>query len=113
MATVIRVKQKEAKTVQFRCTSAGVAVNVSTATLAFMVKAFKTDADGSAKISKVDADFGKSQAASGIVTLPLSATDLDQVAGTYFGELKITFTSANIDKSADITMVIEQSVIAA
>ncbi len=31
----------------------------------------------------------------------------------HFGELKITFSAANIDKSADIPFIIDQAVIAA
>jgi hypothetical protein len=109
----VRVKQKEAKTLRFTCRSNGTPVDLSSATLAFMVKAAKTDSDNQAKISKVDADFGKSQAVAGIITLPISASDLNQTAGLYLGELKITFAASAIDKSADISIIIEQAVIAA
>jgi hypothetical protein len=113
MATLITVKQREAKTLRFTCISAGAAVDLSTATLAFMVKGSKSDLDASAKISKSDADFGKTLASTGIVTLPLSSIDLNQTPGRYYAELKITFDATNIDKSADMIFVIEQSVIAA
>jgi hypothetical protein len=113
MTTTLRIKRKEAKTLRFTCTSSGVAVNLSAATMSFMVKSDKTALDAAAIISKVDADFGKTSAASGIVTLPLSASNTDFAPGTYYGELKSYFSATNIDKSADIKFVIEQPVIAA
>lgn len=113
MSTVVELKQKEAKTLRFTCTnSLGVAANVSGATLSFLLKASKLDSDLNAKITKNDAAFDKTNAASGIVLLPLSATDLNLSAGTYYGEMKTYFSSANIDKSNDITVIIQESVFA-
>jgi hypothetical protein len=110
---LLKFKQKEAKTVQFTCTSNGVAVDLSTATLTFMIKGSKSETDAQARVSKADAAFGKGSAASGIVTLALSATDLTQASGKYLGELKAYFSAASIAKSADIDVVIEGAVIAA
>jgi hypothetical protein len=109
----IRIKRKEAKTLRFTCTTGGVAVNLSAATMSFMAKADKSALDAAAIISKVHADFGVTSAASGIVTLALSATNTDFNPGTYYAELKSYFSADNIDKSADIKLIIEQPVIAA
>ncbi len=103
----VSFKQKEAQTVRFTVTDATDAVvDLSTATLTFAVKKYGAAAYA---ILKADATFDKTQAALGIVTVPLSATDLDLAQGEYGGELKMYFSAANIDKSADITVVIKQA----
>ncbi len=112
MAT-ITVKQREAKTIRFTITDADGAVDLSTATLAFMAKSAKSDPDGSAIITKINANFIRAAPYSdsgGIVGLPLAASDLDQDHATYRGELKINFSASSIDKSADINLVIERAV---
>jgi hypothetical protein len=109
----ISLKQKEARTVRFTCTSNGSAIDLSTATLSFMIKGSKSEADSQARISKTNTDFGKTSAASGIVTLDFSASDLTQAAGTYIGELKAIFTASSIAKSNDLIVVIEGAVIGA
>jgi hypothetical protein len=109
----VNLKQKEARTIQFTCTSNGSAVDLSTATLSFMLKGSKSEADSQARISKTNTDFGKTSAASGIVTLALSAADLTQAAGTYLGELKAIFSASSIAKSNDLVVVIEGAVIGA
>ena len=103
-------KQTEAKTVTFTCLVDGAVVDLSTATFSFMVKQYKTDLDAAAKITKVNADFGITSAATGILYLPLSSSDLNLTPGDYIGELKITFSPVNIDKSEDIPIVIEQPI---
>ena len=72
------------------------AADVSGATLTFILRP-KT---GSSIVSfqKDHADFNVSQAASGIVSFAMSATESDRV-GTFYGELKIQFSGASIDKS--------------
>ena len=108
MAT-ITLKQGEAKTIRFTVTDAGGVVNLVGTTLTFGVKKNKSDAVY--VIEKADAVFGKVLAATGIVTVPLLATDTNQPQGEYVGELKIFFVATNIDKSSDITIIIEQAVI--
>lgn len=110
---LLKFKQKEAKTVQFTCTSNGVAVDLSTATLTFMIKGSKAETDAQARVSKTDANFGKAAAVSGVVTLALSVADLTHASGKYLGELKAVFSASSIAKSADIDIVIEGAVIAA
>ena len=108
--TTITLKQEEAKTIRFTETdSDGTAVSLSTSTLRFNVKRSKREA--ASVIAKVDADFDKISAALGIVTVPLSATDLDLDFGEYVGELMIMFSASNIDKSADISIEIQRAVI--
>ena len=107
----ITVKQGEAKTLTLTVKSRyGAVVDISGATLTLGVKRKKTDT--SPIISKVDADFDKTQAALGIVSVYLSATDTDQLEDDYVGELKCSWagTPAMIDKSADFTISIKRSV---
>lgn len=107
--STVTLKAGEAKTLRFTVTDTdGDAVNLTTATLTFTVK--KRKDDSSPMISKTDSHFDKTQAASGIVDLPILATDTAIPAATYTGELKTVFTATNIDKSADITFVVEQAV---
>jgi hypothetical protein len=110
--STITLKAGEAKTIRFTITdAAGDAVDVSEATLTFMVKQNKKN--DSALIAKNDGDFDKTQAASGIVDVDISATESDLPAlDAYVGELKVQFSSSNIDKSADIDFVIEGAVTA-
>jgi hypothetical protein len=104
----ITFKVGEAKTIRFTVTDDGAAVDLSTATLRFLLKESKADTEY--LVSKEDGDFGKAQASSGIVTVPLSSTDLTQSVGRYVGELEITFSASNVDRSTDIDVVIEQAV---
>ena len=110
MATNIDVKQKEAKTLKFTCTLDGSATDVSGATdLHFGVKRKKSDT--TYLIEKENADFNTDNAASGIVRVALSADDLDLNEGNYVAELRITFSSSNIDKSVDLDFNVEKAVI--
>jgi nitrogen fixation protein FixH len=105
----VRMKTGEAKTIRFTITDAnGATVDVGEATLTFMVKQKKDDEV--AVITKNDGDFDKTQAASGIVDVDVSATDSALPACEYVGELKVSFSASNIDKSADLDFVIEQAV---
>lgn len=104
----VKFKRKEAKTLRFTVRSGGGIVDLTTATLQFNVKKHKSET--TAVISKADAVFDKTLALSGIVTVELSMTDLDQTPGDYVGELKTTFSASNIDKSADIPIEIQKAV---
>lgn len=105
MADSIVVKKKEAKTVSFTISGT---FSLAGATFLFGVKADYDDA--SYLIEKQDADFDKTDIANRIVKISLSTTDLDQTAGNYIGELKITLSASNIDKSGDIAFVIQKAV---
>jgi len=111
MASKITLKQGEAKTVTFTVTDeAGTAVNLSAATLTLGVKKAKSDA--AYALTKADAAFGKAQAAVGIVTLALAATDTNLAEDTYIGELKCSWSGgAEIEKSADFFLQIKAAVI--
>ena len=103
----IKIKQGEAKTITFTVTEDGSAVDLSAAQFNFQVKDDKAD---TAMIDITTGAFGMTNAASGIINCPISSTDSDQIPGTYYGELKITFSASNIDKSNDIDFIIEDAV---
>lgn len=108
--STVTLKAGEAKTIRFTVTdSDGAAVDLSSTTLSFTVKKRKSS-DVSADIAKVNGNFDKTQAASGIVDVDISSGDSNLPAASYVGELKITFSAACIDKSADITFVIQAAV---
>ena len=108
----IILKQGEAKTLAITVKdSDGAAVDLSAATLFLGVK--KAKADAAYTFSKDDADFDKTQAATGIVSVGLTETETDQDPGTYIGELKCSWTGPPevIDKSADFYLRIREAVI--
>jgi hypothetical protein len=104
------LKQKEAKALSLTVKKDEAAVDLSGCTLLLGVKRSKNEVDYA--FSKEDADFDKSRAAEGIVSVFLSDTDLDQIPGTYVAELKVQFpgSPAAIDKSADFFLTIQQAV---
>lgn len=102
-------KYKEAKTitVTIKNKDTGAVVDVSSATLTFEARPENGE---SSVITVADGAMGKGQAASGIVTIPFSSSNLDNPPGKYIGELKTQFSAANIDKSDNITIEIEGAV---
>ena len=109
MAEKLIFKQGEAKTITFSVKdAAGVAVDLSAATLLLGVKKDKSEEDY--VFSHEDADFDKTQAASGIVAVDLSAEDTDQPEGTYVGELKCEWAGPAIKKSEDFFFQIKRAV---
>lgn len=105
------LKRKEAKTLKFTVTdkTTSAAIDVSTATFSFEAKASDALA-GVAVISKADSAFDKTDAATGIVKLPLSESDLDLAQEFYACELKTLFSSSNIDKSDTLRIQIIEAV---
>jgi hypothetical protein len=110
MQTIITLKQGEARTLTFTITQAGAPVVLTGA--AFLLGVKKTKADAECLFSKEDAAFDKSQAAQGVVAVPLLATDTNQEPGSYYLELKTTLADESIDKSDDIALVIQKAVTA-
>ena len=110
MSRVI-LKQGEAKTLTLTVTDqSGAAINLSAATLTLGVK--KAKSDTTYALTKADAAFGKAQAALGIVTVALAATDTNLAEGIYIGELKCSWSAgAVIEKSADFYLQIKGAVI--
>jgi hypothetical protein len=105
------IKQGEAKTITFTVTDAlGIAEDISQATLLLGVKKNKTDV--AYILSKEDAAFDKTAAATGVVTVDLSATDTNQTEGTYIGELKCAWAGPIIKKSEDFFFQIKRAVTA-
>jgi len=109
--TKITLKQGEAKTLRITVKDAdGVAVDLSAATLTLGVK--KAKADAAYAIEKDDADFTKTEAASGIISVDFTEEETDLAEGTYIGELKCSWSNgAVIDKSDDFYIQIKQAVI--
>ena len=96
MATVII---GEAKTLKFVIKDGdGVARDCTGATFKLFVK--ENISDTTYQIEKSDSDFNKTNAATGIIRLPLSSSDIDKDPKTYFAELETTFSATSIDKFA-------------
>jgi len=110
MANSIKLKQGEAKTVNFYITKGG--NPVTDATLTFEVKE-KAD-DSSAVLSKADGDFDKADKINGNYTLNFTVDNTKGLkAKTYTAELKTVITTdTDVDKSYDIPFVVERAVIA-
>jgi hypothetical protein len=108
------MKQGEAKVVTLTVTDeAGALVNLSAATLTLGVKAHASDL--LFVIQKANTDFDKTAAASGVVKVPLTATDTNLAPGDYVGELKAEWASSPvvIEKTINFYLQIRQAVIPA
>ena len=110
MANSIRLKQGEAKTINFYITRAGAAI--TDATLSFEVK--EKASDTSPILSKADVDFDKSDKANGNYTVNFEVDDTKGLTSkTYVSELKTIITAdSDVDKSYDIPFIVERAVIA-
>lgn len=106
MAEKFVLKQGEVKPITLTVTDAsGAVVDLSAATLLLGVKKEKTDT--AYTFFHEDADFDKTQAASGIVKVGLTAEDTNQEVATYKGELQCSWDSpAVINKSVDFYLQI-------
>ena len=102
----INVFQKENMIIRLTLKDATMtAIDVSTATLQLTVKE-KLDST-IYNITVADTSFDKALGAQGIVTFPLTATDLN-LSGEYIALLKITFTTGGIKKTC-FKLVVEPS----
>ena len=110
MANAIKLKQGEAKTVNFYITKGG--SDVTDATLTLQVK--ERASDTSPAITKNDGDFDKTDKANGNYTVNFAVDDTkDLKAKTYTSELKTVITAdTDVDKSYDIPFIVERAVIA-
>jgi hypothetical protein len=110
----VTLKQGEAKRLTLTVTNKdGTAVDLTGSTLFMAAKSHKGDQVYA--FSKEHSDFDLSQAAQGIVSVFLTATDTNQVPGPHVGELKVTFPGAppaTVEKSGDLTVIIEAAVTA-
>lgn len=107
----ITVKNGEAKTISFTVKRDSIPIDLTLATLSFGVKSGYEDT--TYKILKSDTDFNKVQAALGIVSCTLTATNLaysNIPNGNYLSELKVTITATDIDISANIDFTVERSI---
>lgn len=107
----IDIKTGEGKWVRFTITQDGAIVNCSAATFTFGLK--KQWNDTEYIIEKTDTDFDKSEAANGIVSINITATESSSLdLGTHVGELKIIFTAdEDVDKSEIFNVNVKRSVI--
>ncbi|MGB8993631.1 MAG: hypothetical protein WCD80_16355 [Desulfobaccales bacterium] len=111
MSNKMVIKQGEAKTITFTVKDAqGMGVDLTGATLLLGVKKDKSEADYT--LAKADTEFDKSGAASGIVSVNLSATDTAQPEATYIGELRCAWAGPVIKKSEDFYLQIKGAVTA-
>lgn len=95
-APIIYLMQKEYSTLTLTIKdSQGVVVPLTGATLQLTIKDAKTDT--AYDITVLDASFDKTQEANGVISCPLTSTNLD-LQGEYWGLLKITFSATNIKK---------------
>ncbi len=110
MANAIKLKQGEAKTVNFYITKGG--VKVTDATLTFQVK--EKASDTTPALEKADGTFDKTDKANGNYQLTFSVNDTKGLkAKTYVSELKTVITAdTDVDKSYDIPFIVERAVIA-
>lgn len=107
--SLVGIKQGESKSLILIVRDAdGTATDLSDTTLSLGIKRSKSDS--AYVIQKDDADFVKTQAALGIVTVLLTEIDT-ALAGQFIGELKVQFTGGNIEKSSDFKLTIEKAVI--
>jgi hypothetical protein len=106
--TRVEVKEGEAKTLKVTVTQDDSALDVSTATFSFAVKKRYTDA--TPVISKTNSDFVTTDAASGIIKIPLSSTDLAIQPFSYLADIKITFTASSIVKSQTFILEVKRAV---
>jgi hypothetical protein len=104
MTDHIIVTQNDTPTLTFTCVyeDTGLPIDLSTATLLLVCK---TADLVTTLFTKLDATFGKSQAASGIVTVVLSATDTAVAADRAVGELQATIGSTVLTLSRFILTI--------
>jgi hypothetical protein len=111
MSDKLVIKRGEAKTITFTVEDAlGAGVDLSQATVLLGVK--KDRSEAAYTFFKADQQFDKSQAASGILSVALTAADTNQPEGTYVGELQFTWTGPVIKKSKDFFLQVKRAVTA-
>jgi hypothetical protein len=105
----VTFKQREGDTLKFVLTRNNAVVVLTGKTFSFVVK---SDLDATTYlIEKQDADFDKTDAALGIVYVPITTSDTDLDPGTYYAELKSIITaSTDEDLSITWTFKIERAV---
>ena len=108
----MRFKQDEEKTIKFTLTdSSGDRVDLTGSSFAFDVARDKPH--NKVVIQKVHVDFDETSAATGEVLVTLNATNTNQTAGQYVGELRVVLASGAVHKSTDIDIEIETAITSA
>lgn len=91
---------------KFTYTLDGVALSVAGGTFTLKVE----DAAGVALFTKADGVFDKTDAATGIILVPILEADSNQTPKTYEGEVKTVFSGGDIDKTDDFDFVVEEAI---
>lgn len=106
------LKRGEAKTVTLTVTDPDdddAPIDVSSATLTFNLR--PRIGSSISCFQKDDGVFDKAQGASGVVRFDVSATETNRL-GLFYGELKIQFSSSNIDKSKTFEIKFSEAITA-
>ena len=106
------LKRGEAKTITLTVTDPDnddAPIDVSAATLTFNLRPHIGSSISC--FQKDNAAFDKSQGTLGIVRFDVSSTDTNRV-GTFYGELKIQFSTSNIDKSKTFEIKFSEAITA-
>ena len=108
----MRFKQDEEKTIKFTLTdSSGDIVDLTGSSLAFDVARDKPH--NKVVMQKTHTAFDITSVAAGEVLVTLTATNTDQPAGKYIGEIRVVLASGAVHKSTDITIEIENAITSA
>ncbi len=103
----VTLKQGEAKRLKIIYKEGRNPLDMTGATFNLQVE---QDDEGTIIIDILDASFDKTEIADGIVYVPFSTTDTDQVPKIYRGELRADIAGGDVDKSRDILLTIERSI---
>ena len=108
--TLDEIKQGESVTLQFtfRYEETGGVVDMTDYTMTLTVKNSLTQT--TADITKADAYFDKTDAASGIMAVTLTATDTDLDPETYHIEVKAVYLTSTIKTKKDIKLPVLESI---
>lgn len=106
----IRVKQGEAREITFTIKNKATGVVINVADPILLTYSGKTKLkDTNTVFSKANSDFDKTDAATGIVKVTLTVTDLANVS-IVLSELKVWTSDTNIKKSKTIVLEIEKAI---
>lgn len=104
--TTLTFIQGEAGSVTLTITEAGVAKNLTGATMTAEI-----GRRGSAPLVTIaDASITRSTPTNGIATVPLSATDTDQAPGVYVLEVTTQYSATQVDINQETVIVITEAV---
>jgi len=94
---MVQITQGEQKPITFTITEDGLAMDVTGASLTWTVE----ECPGTTLLAKDDTKFDKTDAATGIIILPILIADVPTTVapGVYLSELKMVLSGGNVIKS--------------